>query len=130
MKGIKELTLGIGDFNNDVGKKVDGFEDVHGGNRIEKQNLEGEMLLEICDQKDLCVANTWFKKRKKRKVTFSSGGNENEIDFVLVEKESSKFLKDVEMISWEIQHRLVVVDVKKENLFKHIKRKRIMQWRV
>ena len=29
MKGTKELTLGIGDFNDHVGKKVDGFEGVH-----------------------------------------------------------------------------------------------------
>ena len=40
LKGTKELTLGIEDFNGHVGKKVDGFEGVHGGNRIEEQNLE------------------------------------------------------------------------------------------
>ena len=34
MKGTKELTLGIGDFNGLAGKKVDGFEGVHGGNGI------------------------------------------------------------------------------------------------
>ena len=34
MKGTKELTLGIGDFNGHVGKKVDGFEGVHGRNGI------------------------------------------------------------------------------------------------
>ena len=32
MKGTKELTLGIGDFNGYVEKKVDGFEGVHLGN--------------------------------------------------------------------------------------------------
>ena len=64
MKGTKELTLGIGDFNSRVGKKVNGFEDVYGGNRIMEQNLKGRMLLEFCDQKDLCVANTWLKKEK------------------------------------------------------------------
>ena len=30
MKGTKELTLGTGDSNGHVGKKVDGFEGVHG----------------------------------------------------------------------------------------------------
>ena len=64
MKGTKELTLGIGDFNSRVGKKVNGFEDVHGENRIMEQNLKGRMLLEFCDQKDLCVANTRLKKKK------------------------------------------------------------------
>ena len=31
IKGIKELTLGIGDFNGHVGKKVDAFESVQDG---------------------------------------------------------------------------------------------------
>ena len=32
IKGTKELTLGIGNFNGHVKKNVDGFESVHGGN--------------------------------------------------------------------------------------------------
>ena len=87
-------------------------------------------LLEFWNQKDLCVANTWLFKKKKRKVTFSSGGIKTEIDFVLVEKESRKFLKDVKVIPWKLQHKLVVVDIKKVNLFKYIKIKQNMQWRV
>ena len=59
------------------------------------------------------MANTWFKK-EKRKMTYSLGGNEIEIDFVLVEKEGRKLFKDVKVIPWKLQHRLVVVDVKKE----------------
>ena len=39
MKGTKELNLEIEDFNGHIGKKVDGFEGVHGGNGIEEQNL-------------------------------------------------------------------------------------------
>ena len=115
----KDLTLGIGDFNGYVEKKVFGFEGVHGGNGIKEQNLEDRMLLEFCNQMNLCVANTWFKKKEKRKVTYSSDGNKIEIDFVLVEKESRKFLKNVKVIPWELQHKLVVVDVKKENLHEH-----------
>ena len=38
--------------------------------------------------------------------------------------------KDVKVIPWELQHRLVIVDVKKKNLFKRIKMKRNMQWMV
>ena len=55
------------------------------------------MLLDFCDQKELCVANTWYKKKDKRKVTYSSGGNDTEIDFVLVGKEKKKYLRDVKM---------------------------------
>ena len=32
------------------------------------------------------MANTWFQKKEKRKITYRTGKNENEIDFVLVGK--------------------------------------------
>ena len=67
------------------------------------------MLLEFCIQKDLCVANTWFKMKEKRTV-----GSETEIDFVSVENESKKFLKDIKVIPWKLQHRLVVVDKRRK----------------
>ena len=85
------------------------------------------MQLKFCDQKDLCVANTWFKKKDKRKLIYSSGSYETEIDFVLLEKESRKLSRDFKVNPWELQHKLVVVDVKKENLFKRMKMKRNIQ---
>ena len=51
-----------GDFDKHVGKLIDGYEGVH----------KGEMLLEFCDEKELCVASTWFKKNEERKVTHRS----------------------------------------------------------
>ena len=47
IKGRKELTLAIKDFNGHVGKKVDEFEAVHGGNGIGEKILEDRMLLEF-----------------------------------------------------------------------------------
>ncbi len=60
MQSRSELVLGVGDFNGLVGKWIDGFEGVHGGNGFEERNVEGRMLLEFCDEKELCVANTSF----------------------------------------------------------------------
>ena len=34
------------------------------------RNVEGRMLLEFCLHKELCVSNTWLKRKEKRKVTF------------------------------------------------------------
>ena len=115
MANANELVLGLGDFNVHVGKRAEGFEDIHGWYGIGKRNAEGRMLLDFCDQKDLCAANTWYKK-DKRKVTYSSGGNDTDIDFVLVGKEKRKYLRDVKVIPGELQHRLVVVDVEKQKL--------------
>ena len=51
------------------------------------------------------------------------GGNETEIDFVLVGKNNGKYLKDVKAIPWELQHRLVVTDIDKRKLKKVVKNK-------
>ena len=64
----------LGDFNGCVGKCAEGFEGIYGEYRIGKRNAEGRMLLNFCDQKELCVANMWYKKMDKRKVAYSSGG--------------------------------------------------------
>ena len=69
-----ELMLGMGDFNGHVGKRIEGYEGMHRGNGIEERNVEVKMLLEFCDEKELCVANIiWFRKEEKRKVTYSAG---------------------------------------------------------
>ena len=47
-----------GDFNGHVGEEIKGFEGVHGGNGIGKRYVEGRMLFEFCDERELCVANT------------------------------------------------------------------------
>ena len=111
-----ELVLGMGDFNGHVGKRIAGYEDVHGGYGIGERNVERKMLLEFCDEKELCVANMWFRKGKKRKVTYSTGGNESEIDFILVGKRNRKYLRDVKFIPGELQHRLVVENLVKKKV--------------
>ena len=63
-----------------------GFESVHRGNGIGKSISEVKRLLEFCDEKELCVAITWFYKKKKRKIIHSAGGCETKIDFVLLGK--------------------------------------------
>ena len=87
LQNPSEVVFGLGDFNGRVGEEIEGFEGVHGGNGIGQKNAEGRMLHEFCDERELCVANTWFKKRDKRKITFKSGNNESEIDFILVSKQ-------------------------------------------
>ena len=63
-------------------------------------------------------------------MTYSSGGNDTEIDFVLVGKEKRKYLRDVKVIPGELQHSLVVVDVEKRKLKKSGKKSKRVRWRV
>ena len=111
LKNRGEVVLGLGDFNGRVGRWIDGFEGVHGGYEIGKKNVEGRRLLEFCKEKELCVANTLFEKKEQRKITYSMDGNETEINFVLVVKSNTKYLKDLKAIAWVLQHRLVVTDI-------------------
>ena len=87
-----EMVLGLEDFHRHVQTRIDGLEGAHGGYGIGKRNVEGKRLLEFCDKKELCVANTLFKKKEQRKITYSMGGNETEIDFVFVSKNNRKYL--------------------------------------
>ena len=86
-----EMVFGLRDFNGHFGEEIEGFEGVHGGNGIGKRNAEGRMLVEFCDERDLCVANAGFKKTDKRKITFKSDNNDSEIDFILVSKKTENF---------------------------------------
>ena len=78
-----------------------------------RKNVEARRLHEFCDEKELCVANTWFEKREQRKIAYITSENETEINFVLVGKNNRKYLKDVKAVSWELQHRLVVTSIGK-----------------
>ena len=78
-------------------------------------------------KKELCVANIEFHKKERRKVTFRSGGNKNEIDFVTVAQKHTRYLKNMKVISGELQHKLVVTDVVRTKIMKEIKRKQIIR---
>ena len=125
-----KIMVSLGDFNGHVRKCAEGFEGVHGGNCVGKRNAEGRRLLEFCDERELCVANTWFKKTDKRKITYSAGGCETEIDFVLVGEKYRKYIRDVKVIPWELQHRMVVVDLDKKVLKKVVRKERIIKRKI
>ena len=63
-------------------------------------------------------------------MTYSAGGRGTEIDFVLVGKESRKYLRDVKVIPSELQHRLVVTDLVKKKVKKVVRKKAIERRKV
>ena len=73
-----------GDMNGQVGKTTAGYEDVHGGFRYGVRNAEGERILEFCLALDMVVCNTLFNKRSSRLITYSSGGINTQIDYMLM----------------------------------------------
>ena len=97
------------------------------GNGVEKKKCRRKKIAGVCDERELCVANTWFKKTDKRKITYSACGCEREIDFVLVGEKYRKYIRDVKVIPWELQHRLVVVDLDNKILKKVVREERIIR---
>ena len=110
----KELIILGGDLNGHVGKTTSGYEDVHGGFGYGVRNAEGERILEFGLALDMVVCNTLFQKRSSRLITFSSGGSNTQIDYIMMKSRDKRFLKDVKVIPSEevfSQHKLVVCDL-------------------
>ncbi|KAK9140649.1 hypothetical protein Scep_010330 [Stephania cephalantha] len=90
-----------GDLNGHVGAGNDGFERVHGGFGYGNRNEEGESILEFASAYDLVLANTSFRKRESHIITFSSGYNNSQIDFLLTRKIDRKICRDCKVIPGE-----------------------------
>ena len=87
------LVLG-GDFNGHVGEHSAGFTAVHGGSGYSIRNQDGLHILDFCVANKLAITNSFFRKNKSRLITFSSGGNHTQIDFILVRRAQLKNIKD------------------------------------
>jgi len=98
---VGEGLIACGDMNGHVGALSDGFEGVHGGFGYGTRNIEGEVLLEFAEAKELVVLNTMFQKEDSRKVTYVSGGNMSQIDYILMRKVDCKRVRDVKVIPGE-----------------------------
>ena len=131
-----EMLVLSGDMNAHVGEISDGFEGVHGGRGFGRRNLEGERFLELAEAMNLVVLNTQFKKRRSHLVTYKSGHNETQIDYILVRKEDKKIITDCKVIPNEsvvAQHKLLVADLRLKSIKKSKpldRNKRIKIWKL
>ena len=110
----KEFILLGGDLNGHVGETTSGYDNVHGGFGYGTRNAEGERILEFGLALNMVVCNTLYKKRACRLLTYSSGGVNTQIDYIMMKSGDKKFLKDIKVIPSEevfIQHKLVVCDI-------------------
>ena len=66
-----EVVLGIWDFNRDGGRRIDGFEGVHGGCGIGKRNVKRRRVLEFCDEKGFVMKKSKYEGQSISNETFS-----------------------------------------------------------
>ena len=110
-----EILIVCGDFNGHIRKNADGYEGVHGGRGFGRLNLESERILEFAVAHNLVVLNSLFTKRESHLVTYQSGENQSQIDYILVEWQNIKLVCDVKVIPNEecvSQHKLLVCDAR------------------
>ncbi|KAJ0175133.1 hypothetical protein K1T71_009274 [Dendrolimus kikuchii] len=124
-----------GDFNGHVGYMNYDFERIHGGKGFgARRNSEGESLLEMATAYDLAILNTYFKKKDEHLITYKSGNNKTQIDFILTRRNKMNTVKDCKVIPGEpltSQHRLLVAEYKaiiKKNFNIHKPEPKIKWW--
>ncbi|XP_043710423.1 uncharacterized protein LOC122659376 [Telopea speciosissima] len=109
----EKIVIG-GDLNGLVGRDRRGYEEIHEGYGVGERNEEGISVLDFAIAFDLCIANTFFKKRDEHLITYKSGQHASQIDFFLTKRSDRLLCKDCKVIPGEsltTQHRLVVLDM-------------------
>lgn len=111
-----EILILVGDWNGHAGAAASVYHVAHGGLGFGERNAEGEMMLEFATANGLRVGNTWFKKRDSHLITYSSGGNSTQLDYILYRKSFSRAVTNIKVIAGHPelelvhQHHLVVCD--------------------
>ena len=105
-----EEVLVAGDLNGHVGAGRLGFESVHGGSGLDVRNDDGTRILDFALAHQLKVCNTWFRKPESQMITYCSGQDKTQIDYILA-RQKCVAVKNVKTIPVGTQHKLLVADI-------------------
>ncbi|XP_063370240.1 uncharacterized protein LOC134658485 [Cydia amplana] len=111
----KETKLLLGDLNGHVGAFNSTYSSFHGGYGYGTINKEGEKILGFASRHNFVIINTAFQKKDTHLITYSSGGNSSQIDYILADKKLKCGFRDCKVIPGESltsQHRLLVAVLK------------------
>ena len=114
VKKTERIMLG-GDLNGHIGKDSDGYGGIHGGYGYGMRNAEGERILEFCEAMEMIVCGTQFRKAAHKLISYSSGGINTTVDYLMIRKQDRRCLKDAKALPGEevvSLHRLLVCDLK------------------
>ena len=123
----KEGLVVIGDFNGHVGMERADLERWHGGHSYGILNDEGRAVLQCAQMYDLAICNTFFQKKDEHMITYRSGTRQSTIDYILVRRQSLRFVKYCKVIPGEAvatQHRPLILEMELEKPKKTKKRSR------
>ena len=103
MQAVKrsERLVVAGYLNGHVGSDRIGYEEVHGGHGVEAPNEDGIKVLEFATANQIRILNTSYQKRKNHLVTYSSGGRETQIDYIMLMKEHANECRNCKVLPSE-----------------------------
>jgi len=80
----REIPIIMGDFNAKVGNAA--VEKCVGGHGLGQQNERGTILVEWCQENNLCITNTCFQKHPRKLWTWKSPDSQtrNQIDYIII----------------------------------------------
>ena len=137
MQAVKrsERLVVAGYINGHVGSDRIGYEEVHGGHGVGAPSEDGINVLDFATAYQMRILNTSYKKRNNHMVTYSSGGRETQIDYIMLRKEHASECINCNVLPSEAittQHIILIVDlvVKKTRLRRAAGRKRIIGWKL
>ncbi|VDL74871.1 unnamed protein product [Nippostrongylus brasiliensis] len=84
------------------------------GRGIGRKKEDGERIIDLAVVHDFAICITFFTKRERQKVNYSSGGRRAKIDHILVRRQALKTVKDVKLLPGEdvtTQHKPLVADL-------------------
>ena len=99
------------DFNGYVGEGNVGVELNIGEHRVGRRNDEDDRIVEFAAVNNLAVTNTYSKKRLARKITYTSGDKNSQVDYILCRRREMHNLQDCYVLPGELvakQHKVVV----------------------
>ena len=130
----KEGLVVIGDFNGHVGKERADLERWLGGHSYGILNDEGTAVLHCAQMYDLAICNTFFQTKDEHMITCRSGTRQSTIDYIMVRRQSLRFVKFCKVIPGETvatQHRLLILEMwleKPKKTKKRSREKKIKWW--
>ena len=99
------------DFNGYVGEGNAGVEVNIGKHGVGRRNDEGDRIVEFAAVNNLAVTNTYFKRRLSRKITYTSGHKNSQVDYILCRRREMRNVQDCYVLPGEAvakQHKVVV----------------------
>lgn len=111
---LSEKKIVLADLNGHVGHENDRNSSVHGGFGFGTLNAQGSTILDIAIAHNLAIVNTFFVKHPRHLITYSSGHNNTQIDYIMCDLDLRKSFCDCKVILGEplaSKQRLLVGEI-------------------